>query len=275
MLGAFSFIFPEQEEQSVSDIQEPFSEGDSLLHRLDPRGKAIVAILFAVMVAVAKSIPTALAGLVLSLLCLILARLSLKKVIVRLLVVNSFVLLLCFVLPLTYPGGAMVIFGPLSATREGLVFAGLITLKSNATVIALMALVATVPVITLGQAMHDMRFPDKLCHLLLFTYRYLYVIAQEYHRLVQAMKIRGFQPRTNLHTYRSYAYLAAMLLVRSYDRVDRVFDAMLCRGFHGVFYSLRTFSWHRRDGVFMVVALLALAVLLYLEWWWSSLIVRI
>jgi len=250
----------------VSGIQEPFSEGNSLIHRLDPRGKIIVAGLFAVLVAVAKSMPAALAGLVLALLCLALARLPLKKVIVRLLVVNSFIFFLWFVLPLTYPGDAVLTFGPLSASRQGLTFTALITLKSNAIVIALMALVATVPVVTLGQAMHDMRFPDKLCHLLLFTYRYLYVFEQEFHRLVQAMKIRGFQPRTNLHTYRSYAYLAAMLLVRSYDRADRVFQAMLCRGFHGIFYSLRTFSWHRRDGIFVVVSMLALAVLLYLEW---------
>ena len=259
----------------MSGIQEPFSEGNSLLHRLDPRGKVIVATLFALFVAVAKSIPAALAGLVLSLLCLALARLPLKKVIVRLLVVNSFVLFLWFVVPLTYPGDALFTLGPLSATREGLVLAGLITVKSNTIMIALITLVATVPVVTLGQAMHMMRFPDKLCHLLLFTYRYLYVFEQEFHRLAQAMKIRGFQPRTNLHTYRSYAYLAAMLLVHSYDRAERVFDAMLCRGFHGVFYSLRTFAWHRRDGVFMVTALVALAALLYLEWRRPNFIVRI
>jgi cobalt/nickel transport system permease protein len=80
------------------------------------------------------------------------------------------------------------------------------------------------------------------------------------------MKIRGFQPRTNLHTYRSYAYLAAMLLVHSHDRADRVYQAMLCRGFHGKFYSLRTFSWQPRDRAFGVVSLLVLAALLYLEW---------
>jgi cobalt/nickel transport system permease protein len=54
--------------------------------------------------------------------------------------------------------------------------------------------------------------------------------------------------------------------VRSYDRADRVFQAMLCRGFHGVFYSLRTFSWQRRDWVFVATSLPALAVILYLEW---------
>jgi len=250
----------------LSPIQEPFSEGASLAHRLDPRGKIVVAALFAVLMAVSKSYAATLAGLALALLWLALARLPVKQVIARLLVVNSFIFFLWLVLPLTYPGDGVWRLGPLTATRQGLLFTGLITLKSNAIIIGLIALIATVPVVTLGQAMHNLRLPDKLCHLLLFTYRYLYVFEQEFHRLVQAMKIRGFQPRTNLHTYRSYAYLAAMLLVRSYDRADRVYQAMLCRGFHGTFYSLRTFSWQRRDGIFMTISLLALAALLYLEW---------
>jgi cobalt/nickel transport system permease protein len=216
-----------------------------------------------------------LAGLALALFCLVLARLPLKKVLARLLVVNSFIFSLWFVLPLTYPGDAVWRFGPLAATRQGLIYTGLITLKSNAIIIALIALVATIPVVTLGQALYRLRLPDKLCHLLLFTYRYLYVFEQEYHRLVQAMKVRGFQPRTNLHTYRSYAYLAAMLLVRSYDRADRVFQAMRCRGFHGVFYSLRTFSWQRRDGIFVAASMLVLMTLFYLEWRLPGLLTRI
>lgn len=249
----------------MSSIEEPFSAGVSLAHRLDPRGKIVVASLFAVLMAVSKNYGATLAGLALALIWLALARLPLKKVAARLLVVNSFIFFLWIVLPLTYPGDAVVHVGPLTATRQGLIFTGLITLKSNAIIIGLIALLATVPIVTLGQAMHGLRLPDKLCHLLLFTYRYLYVFEQEYRRLVQAMKIRGFQPRTNLHTYRSYAYLAAMLLVRSYDRAERVFQAMLCRGFHGTFYSLKTFSWQRRDGVFVMISLLALAGLLYLE----------
>jgi cobalt/nickel transport system permease protein len=63
-----------------------------------------------------------------------------------------------------------------------------------------------------------------------------------------------------------------MLLVRSYDRAESVFQAMLCRGFHGVFYSLQTFSWQRRDGFFLTVSLLAMAVLLILEWQSQSLL---
>ena len=250
----------------MSTIAEPFSEGVSLAHRLDPRGKIVVAALFAVLIAVAKTFAVALIGLGLALVFLALARLPLKKVLVRLLVVNSFIFFLWPVLPFTYPGEAVWNLGPFVATRQGLAYAGLITVKSNAIIIALMALIATAPIVTLGQALRRLRLPDKLCHLLLFTYRYIYVFEQEYRRLVLAMKIRGFRPRTNLHTYRSYAYLAAMLLVRSFDRAERVFAAMRCRGFQGTFYSLRTFTWQRRDGIFLVGSLLALSGLSFLEW---------
>jgi len=250
----------------LSSIREPFSEGDSLLHRLDPRAKVVVAGVFAVQMAVAHTYVAALAGLGLSLVCLALARLPLTKVLVRLLVVNGFIFFLWLVLPLTYPGETVWRLGPLAASRQGLLYTGLITLKSNAIMISLIALIATTPVNTLGEALQKLRLPGKLCHLLLFTYRYLYVFEEEYHRLVQAMKIRGFRPGTNLHTYRTYAYLAAMLLVHSHDRADCVRKAMLCRGFHGTFYSLRQFSWKRRDGVFLAVALPALAALLFLEW---------
>jgi cobalt/nickel transport system permease protein len=256
----------------LSAIQEPFSTGTSLAHRLDPRGKIVVAALFAVLVAVAKTYVVALAGLALAILYLALARLPLKKVMVRLLAVNSFIFFLWFVLPFTYPGEALWHFGPLTASRQGIIYAGLITIKSNAIIIALIALIATAPVVTLGQAMHNLKLPDKMCHLLLFTYRYIYVFEQEYRRLVQAMKIRGFQARTNLHTYRSYGYLAAMLLVRSFDRAERVFAAMRCRGFAGTFYSLKTFSWQRRDGIFLALSGLALSVLLYLEYLRPSLL---
>ena len=250
----------------MSAIQEPFAAGVSLAHRLDPRAKIAVAVPFTVLMAVSTSYPVVLTGLALALAALALARLPLKEVAARLLVVNGFILVLWLVLPFTYPGLPLGHLGPLAPTREGLLFTGLITLKSNAIILALMALVATVPVVTLGQAMHNLRLPDKLCHLLLFTYRYLYVFEAEFHRLLQAIKVRGFQPRTALHTYRTYAYLAAVLLVRSYDRADRVYQAMRCRGFNGAYYSLKTFAWQGRDSAFLAAAAPALAALLLLEW---------
>lgn len=253
----------------MSRIREPFSEGRSLVHQLDPRGRVLLAAVFSLLVAVAQNWSVLLVSLVLASSWLLLARLPLGQVAWRLLVVNSFIFFLWLVLPFTHPGEPVGQLGPLTLTKEGVIYTLLLTLKSNTILLGLMALVATMPITVLGQALHELRLPDKLCHLFLFTYRYLYVFEQEYNRLTQALKARGFVPRTNLHTYRTLAYLAAMLVVRSYDRAAQVYRAMLCRGFQGKFYSLREFHLQRRDYLFLSPALLALAFLLlgeYLNW---------
>jgi cobalt/nickel transport system permease protein len=94
----------------------------------------------------------------------------------------------------------------------------------------------------------------------------LFVIEQEYQRLVRAIKIRNFRPKTNLHSYRTYAYLVGMLFVRASERARRVHGAMICRGFHGRFYSLRQFSPHFCNPVFSIITALALILLVTLEW---------
>jgi cobalt/nickel transport system permease protein len=231
-------------------IEEQFSTGESFVHGLDPRIRITVAILFSVVVAVSSRFSALLPALALSLFLLVLTRLSARKVFYRLLLVNGLILFLWLLLPFTFRGEPLFHIGPLAGTKEGVLYASQITLKCNAILLAMITLVATIPIFTLGHAMRRLRFPDKIIHLFLFTYRYIHVIFQEYSRLVNAMKIRGFIPGTNLHTYRSYAYLVGMLLIKSYDRAERVYRAMLCRGFSGRYYTLSQFSVKRGDIVY-------------------------
>ena len=109
--------------------------------------------------------------------------------------------------------------------------------------------------------------PDKLSHLLLFTVRYLDVLHREYLRMRAAMKVRGFRPRMDRHTYRSYGYLVGMLLVRSFERSERIMAAMKCRGFRGHFYLLDHFAFsRRRDLPFCATSLALLLTVAWLEW---------
>ena len=85
-----------------------------------------------------------------------------------------------------------------------------------------MAVIASTRIFTIGHAMHKLDVPTKLVQLFFFTFRYIHVIYREYLRLVNAMKIRGFAPSTNLHTYKTFAYLVGMLLVKSSDRAKSV-----------------------------------------------------
>jgi cobalt/nickel transport system permease protein len=71
----------------------------------------------------------------------------------------------------------------------------------------------------------------------------------------------------NGHSYRAIGYLVGMLLVRSFDRSERVLAAMKCRGFRGRYYMLDHFCFvPRRDGPFCAAMLALAAVLLGLEW---------
>jgi cobalt/nickel transport system permease protein len=246
-------------------IGETFAHGKSLLHRLDPRGKLLAAALLVFPLAFCHRAGTILSALALALCLVLLARLPGREVARRLLFANIFLLFFWLLLPFTY-GEQTSSLGPLPINGEGLLFAARLTVKTNAIVMVFMALVATSSIVTLGHALHSLSVPAKLVYLLLFTFRYIHVMETEYRKLHNAMLIRGFRPQTDMHTYRSYAYLIGMLLVRSSNRAQRVSEAMLCRGFHGRFHSLYRFSLTRTDVLFGVLVLLAVTMLVYLEW---------
>ena len=247
-------------------ISEPFATGSSMIHDLDPRVRIVFAAAFALTVALSYEFGTLAAAFLVSCLPVILARLRLGEVAKRLLLVNGLILFLWIVLPLTYGGQEAFQVGSLTVYRQGLVLSAQVTLKSNAILLACIGLLATMSVSSLGHALDRMHMPGKIVHLLLLTYRYIFVIEQEYQRLMTAAKVRSFRPRTNLHTYRTYAYLMGMLFVRSSDRAERVDRAMRCRGFRGRFYCLREFSLDLPDWIWIGVMTITITGLGALEW---------
>ena len=226
---------------------EEFSLGDSVIHRLDPRVKIISALCFSVAVAVNHSLPATLVAILFPLALIVAARIRTSRVLVRLAIVNGFIAFLWIFLPFSVPGETLYGIGPLNVTREGLHTALLITAKSNAIVLATMALLGTSSVFDLAHALSHLGCPDKIVHLFFFSFRYVHVIHDEYHRLRRAAKIRAFHPRTDIQTYRTFAYFIGMLLVRSFQRARRIVDAMKCRGFRRKFYILHHYNMGRSD----------------------------
>ena len=127
------------------------------------------------------------------------------------------------------PREALARIGSFSIYRPGVILAAQITLKSNAILLAFIALIATMSLATIGHALHRMGVPEKIVQLLLMTYRYVFVIEQEYQRLIRAAKIRGFRPGTNANTYRTYSHVIGMLffiLAEIGYRSAQVFEAI-------------------------------------------------
>jgi len=225
-----------------------------------------MATLYAFVLALSNRFPALLTALAFSFALIGLSRLPLLAVAKRLVLVNGFVLFLWLVVPLTFPGEPTLLLGPLTVTREGILISARISLKSNAILLTFISLIATSSVATLGAALSRLGVPEKIVYLLLLNYRYIFVMEQEYHRLVRSATVRGFRPSTSLHTYRTFAYLVGMLFVRASERAERVYMAMLCRGFSGKFCSLHEFSFSRHDRIWLFSMTTAIVAVGVLEW---------
>lgn len=247
-------------------FDEDFANEKSVIHRLDPRVKIVIAAAFSSVISVSSRWIALAPGLVFSVSLVLISGLPIRKVCLRLVVVNSLILFLWFFLPFSLKGTPCFTIGPFTATKEGMLYVLLLTLRSNIIVLALVSLVSTIPIFALGRAMGRLCVPNKIVQLFLFTYRYLHVIHLEYLRLVNALKIRGFRPTTSMHTYKTYAYLFGMLLVKSYDRSERVRKAMLCRGFKGKFYDMTRPSLRTFDLVTMLLMCVAVVGIALLQW---------
>jgi cobalt/nickel transport system permease protein len=243
---------------------EEFAEGKSFFHKLDPRVKFLTFIPYIMVIAIANGLRIPVMALILSFIMAVIAELNKKKLLNRLIVVNIFVFILWLFIPFSYPGEEFFRIGPLIASKEGFLYVLSITMKTNAIVLATIAILGTSEIFSLAHAFVHLKVPSKLVHLFFFFYRYISVLHEEYTRLKRAMIIRSFKPGTNIHTYKSYAYLVGMLIVSSYERSQRIYSAMLCRGFTGKFPVIDHFSLRKSDIMFGLLMSVVTLIMIYI-----------
>lgn len=243
-------------------------ERPSFLHLLDARVKIVVALFWSVLLASLRHLGPALLGLVFALALIMAARWSWRNLLRRLSVVNIFIVFMWLMLPFSFstPGQVVAAWGFLEVTREGLDLALLLTVKANAILISVMAMLGTSPLYLLAAAGRRLGLPEKLVSLFLLTTRYFEVIFAEFQKLRKAMRARGFQNKLKAHVLRGFANLIGSLLVRSLDRADRVHRAMLCRGYTGVIWVDGRSRVGRRETIFILLAILMMALVGGLEW---------
>lgn len=244
---------------------EPFAEGKSCIHSLDSRAKILGLLPFIVFVAVSKGSLAPSAALAAGICLAILSKLNTRALFSRLYVVNLFIFLLWLIIPFTVPGEVIFTAGPLRATKEGIFSVISITLKANAIILSTIALIGTVPLFKLVHALRHLKMSEKLALLFFFCYRYITVLHRDYHSLHNAVRARAFMPGNNLRTYKTYSWLVGMLLVKSYEHSQKMYEAMLCRGFSGRFPILNHFKTKTKDYFFIASMFFLTAILILLE----------
>jgi len=108
-------------------------------------------------------------------------------------------------------------------------------LKGGLTVIAALLLIATTGMDNLAAALRQLKVPKILVIQLQLTYRYLIVLTEELARILRAYSLRAPGQR-GIH-WRTWGSLTGQLLLRTYDRAQRVYEAMCLRGFTGEYHT--------------------------------------
>ena len=233
------------------------------LRALTPQTRLGAALAISAALAFTHGWPALAAGLLGAGLLAAMSGLGCRAVGFRLLPVNGFMLMLILVLPWSTPGAPLWAVGPLTYTHEGLMTALRITLRANAIVLTLTALLGAMPLTQLGAAMRGLGAPQRFTSLFLLSIRYLSVLYHEFERLRLAQRARAFRPSANRHTLHVMAQLTGLLIVRAMDRADRVLAAMRCRGFTGTFPSAPHRPMRMPDFAFTTGAVLFAAGMLW------------
>jgi cobalt/nickel transport system permease protein len=235
---------------------EPLPCPASPLRRLDPRWKLAALLLLAVLVAAVRTLAPTAVALLGALALAAVARLPWRWYLGRVAAVGLFVAL--FTLPLPFlldgPGPAWEV-GPVSVSWHGLSVALFVAAKALTILTLMLVLLASAPLEDTLKAAHSLRVPGLLVQLAVLTYRYIFVLEGELARLRVALRVRGYRNRADRHSYRTIGHVAGALLVRGYERAERVGQAMRCRGFAGRFHSLSRFRTRAADvAVFVLLA---------------------
>ena len=118
------------------------------------------------------------------------------------------------------------------------------------TTAAALALIATTGMNRVCLALERLGVPDVFSTQLLFLYRYIFVLGDEASRMIRARSLRSFGTRgTGLAVF---GQILGHLLLRTYARASRVYDAMLCRGFDGRIRTTLQLRFTRGDAAFVV-----------------------
>jgi cobalt/nickel transport system permease protein len=220
---------------------------DSPLRRLDPRWRLAALLLAALAAALVRTLPAGLAALLGAVLLAWLARLPPRWYLGRLGVLAGLLALFALPLPFLVGGEPGWAWGPLRVSLPGAVLAGLLVCKAAALGTLMLVLLATAPLDVTLKAAHALRLPGLLVQLGQLSYRYLFLLADEFARLRVALRVRGYRNRANWHSYRTVGAVAGILLVRGYERAERVGQAMRCRAFDGHFRALAEFRTRWAD----------------------------
>lgn len=201
------------------------------------------------------------------------SQVSLSKLIKRMAIESAF--LSTVLLGTLFRGGGEVIWawGSLQITTVGLMILGSVSCKALLSLFILNILTLSTSIPSLLHGLVVLRTPTLLVAILGSMYRYIYLLVDEFAAMRRAAASRNFSG-LNIWMGKEGAWrrqvignTIGMLFIRTYDRGDRIYQAMLARGYQGIPLVLETPQIGQRDFVALNLTLVVVLMgqALYLQ----------
>jgi cobalt/nickel transport system permease protein len=255
-----------------SDAFDRYHHGHSPLHSLDPRIKVIVTIAFILSNALLPDGAWLAFGLAWSfiLVASLLSGLGIGYTFKRSFIALPFAAVAITVL-FSIPGKSISSFHfliwDLTITDAGLLRFVSIVIRSWLSVQMAILLVAVTEFPKIIHALTHLHVPAIITVIISFLYRYLFVLTDEVMRMIRARQARS-AAATGVRSGGSVAWraqiaghMAGQLFLRSYERSDRIYNAMLSRGYQGELMTIHPHHFHKSDLFICGLSILALVLM--------------
>jgi cobalt/nickel transport system permease protein len=227
---------------------DTMASGDSPLHLLDPRAKLITTLIF--IIAVVSFNRYTLIGFVPFFLYPIVmisaGGLPAGYFIRKVLLVSPFAILIGIFNPLL-DREILSHIGTIAISGGWISFFSIL-LRFFLTVSSVLILISLTGFNKVCRALIGLGVPRVFVIQMLFFYRYIFVLVEEAEKMEMARSLRSFNDMSR--PFRIFVSIVGHLLLRSYDRADRIYLAMQCRGFDGNIRLLRALRLNWKDLAF-------------------------
>lgn len=233
--------------------------GTSVVHQIDPRAKLVVVLAFILAVVsydryqIAALLPFAAFPVVAA----VLADLPLRPLLRKLAFAAPFAVMVGAFNP-WLDTAPLIRLGAWELSGGWVSFASIL-LRFVLSVSAMLLLVATTGIAGLAVAMSALGAPRAFSAQLLFLHRYGVVLVEEARDMATAASLRsGGRPSLRLQVW---VNLMGVLLLRTFERAQRIHLAMLARGYNGCLPVSERLHWRASDTRFLIASLAAIAAL--------------
>lgn len=206
--------------------------GHSPVHRAPAHLKllTLVGFMLAVVATPPRWWPAYVVAAALLLVVIVVSRVPFGYLLPRMVIEVPFALFAAL-MPFVATGSRIDVLG-VSVSEPGLQAGATLLVKGTIGVLASLTLAATTEAQDVLRGLQRLRMPELIVQIMGFMIRYLDVVTAEMGRMIVAMRSRGCDPRSPRH-WPALARSLGALFIRSYERGERVYLAMLARGYTG------------------------------------------